>query len=83
MKPIIIDEDTGRRLWTAAECAEHAGVTRAAWRGYVARSEASQAPEPIGELDARTPLWDAESVTEWQRARPGVAGRPSTRGGRS
>lgn len=77
MKPIIIDEDTGRRLWTATECAEHAGVTRAGWRSYVSRS---QAPEPVGELDARTPLWDADSVTKWQHARPGIAGRPPKQG---
>lgn len=76
MKPIIVDEDTGRRLWTAAECAEHAGVTRAAWRGYVARS---QAPATVGELDARTPLWDAGEVEQWQQTRPGIAGRPPLR----
>ncbi|AEV51885.1 helix-turn-helix transcriptional regulator [Prescottella equi] len=77
MKPIIIDEDTGRRLWTAAECAEEGGITRAAWRGYVARA---QAPASVAELDARTPLWDAAEVEQWQRARPGVSGRPSKRG---
>ncbi|MFF0816655.1 helix-turn-helix transcriptional regulator [Rhodococcus sp. NPDC003318] len=76
MRPIIIDEDTGRRLWTAAECSNHAGVTRAGWRGYVARG---QAPASVGHLDERTPLWWADEVEQWQRDRPGVAGRPRSR----
>lgn len=73
MKPIVVDEDTGRRLWTAAECSDAIGVARTSWRSAVSRG---QAPQPVGELDARTPLWDAEEVAAYERDRPGVPGRP-------
>ncbi|MFC7450566.1 helix-turn-helix transcriptional regulator [Rhodococcus daqingensis] len=76
MKPIIIDEDTGRRLWRVVECSEHTGIAGTSWRAYVAKGIA---PQPIAHLDARTPLWDAEEVQTFERDRPGVAGRPRTR----
>ena len=74
VKPIIVDEATNRRLWTAAECCDHTGVKPASWRSYVARSSA---PAAVGVLDARTPLWDAEQVIAWQLSRPGKPGRPT------
>ena len=36
MQPKIIDADTGQELWTGADCADHIGVSYAAWRNYSA-----------------------------------------------
>jgi len=66
MRPYIADRDTGRELWTAQQCAQHGDVAPATWRSYVNRA---QAPESVGQLDARTPLWDAEQITEWHAKR--------------
>ena len=72
MKPAIIDQDTGRELWRAQQCADHANVAVVTWRGYVSRG---QAPSPVAELDARTPLWDSEGVQKWNADRPGRGAR--------
>jgi hypothetical protein len=72
MKPVIVDQDTGRELWRADQCAEHAGIAAGTWRSYVNRG---QAPAAVGELDARTPLWDAQVVRDWQDERPGQGAR--------
>jgi hypothetical protein len=71
MRPVIIDQDTGRELWRAQQCAEHIGAAPVTWRGYVSRG---QAPAPVAELDARTPLWDADDVRDWHTARPRPGG---------
>lgn len=72
MKPVIVDQDTGRELWRAQQCADHIGATPVTWRGYVSRG---QAPRSVGELDARTPLWDADAVRNWNADRPGQGAR--------
>jgi len=66
MRPYIADRDTGRELWTAQQCATHCDVAPATWRSYVNRD---QAPASVGQLDARTPLWDAGEVTDWHAKR--------------
>lgn len=66
MKPVITDADTGRPLWTAADCARHLDITPSTWRAYVNRE---QAPTAVGHLDARTPLWDAGAVRDWHERR--------------
>lgn len=66
MHPVITDRDTGRELWTAQQCADHADVSVVTWRSYVSRD---QAPQSVSQLDSRTPLWDAGEVTEWHGKR--------------
>lgn len=66
MRPVIIDQDTGHELWRAQQCADHTGIAAVTWRGYVSRH---QAPAPVAELDARTPLWDADIIREWHAQR--------------
>ena len=68
MHPIITDEDTGATLWRAPDCAEHCGVSRSTWHSY---SRLKNVPKPVAQLDARSPLWDAEEVKAWHAARPG------------
>ncbi|OMC08537.1 hypothetical protein [Mycolicibacterium fortuitum] len=77
MKPIIIDQDTGRELWRAHQCAEHAQISVATWRSYVSQGRALGT---VGELDARTPLWDAEDVQDWTAGRPGQGTRTDLEG---
>ncbi|UTN92954.1 helix-turn-helix DNA binding domain protein [Gordonia phage Finkle] len=69
MKPIIVDEDTGRRLWRGAECAEYCGVSASTWRSYGRRI--GYVPTPVAHLDERTPLWWADEVEQFQATRPG------------
>ena len=79
MRPIIIDEQSGARLWTSAECASHCGVSRSTWASYY---RLKNVPEPVATLGARSPLWDAEAVRAWHAARPGspVPNAPKARG---
>ncbi|MDC7089404.1 hypothetical protein [Corynebacterium pseudodiphtheriticum] len=56
MQPKIIDADTGKELWTGADCADHIGVSYAAWRNYSANHH--------------TRLWLADEVHEWHATRP-------------
>lgn len=81
MNPIITDADTGRRLWTSAECADHCGVTTSTWRSYNRTSGRMNPPAPVTHLDQRTPLWDAADVQEWHAHRPGspVPNNPADR----
>lgn len=72
MRPVVVDKDTGRELWTARQCAEHTGTAASTWRAYVTRA---QAPAPVAQLDDRTPLWDAEDVEQWHANRPGHGGQ--------
>lgn len=67
MDPMIVDRDTGRELWTSAQCADHAGISRATWSAYVSRDFA---PASVGTLDRLT-VWDATEVQEWQAKRGG------------
>lgn len=76
MTPIIIDAETRRELWRVNECAGHCDLTPSSWRAY---SSKGRTPEAVGSLDAKTPLWDAEAVREWQASRPGSPGRPHHR----
>lgn len=71
----ILGHDPGRELWRVADCANHLGVSPSAWRNYSAQG---RTPPPIANLDARTPLWDAEEVKTWRANRPGspVPGAP-------
>ena len=71
MKPIIIDESTGQRLWTSAEAAENCGLSIKTWHTHVGRS----APQPVAKLDYRTPLWDPREVQFWHATRPKTASR--------
>ena len=68
MKPIIIDQDTGAVLWRIADCASWCNITPGSWRVYAAQQ---RTPAQVGELDHRTPLWDAEEVKSWHASRPG------------
>lgn len=72
MNVTITDDATGRVLWTAGQCCEHVGVSRATWSAYTSRG---QAPGPVGHLD-RMSLWNAEEVRTWHAHRPGSPGRP-------
>lgn len=75
MLPVIIDRDTDRELWRVIECADHCGLTPSSWRAYSAKG---RTPGPVAHLDAKTPLWDAQDVRDWQADRPGSPGRPAT-----
>lgn len=54
---------------TTAEAAELAGLTPSAFRVYMARlrvrGQDFRRPGP----DARTPMWDADAVREWNQNR--------------
>lgn len=64
---VAVDLDSGRHLWTAAQCADYCGVTKPTFTAYATRGTA---PSPCGHFDGRTPLWDAEEVSAWQGSRP-------------
>lgn len=68
MQPKIIDADTGDELWTGADCADHIGVSYAAWRNYSANH---RTPEQVAMILGRTRLWLADEVREWHANRPG------------
>lgn len=68
MNPIIIDEDTGARLWRSVECAQYCSITPRTWANYYAND---RTPQPVAHLDKRTPLWDAAEVKTWHMGRPG------------
>lgn len=72
MKPIIIDESTGQRLWTSAEAAANCGLSIANWQTHVGRS----APQPVARLDQSTPLWDPREVKFWHATRPKTGWKP-------
>ncbi|MEY8567376.1 hypothetical protein AALF15_12505 [Corynebacteriaceae bacterium 7-707] len=67
MKPMIIDADTGRELWTAAECADYAGTSRGTFTSYAGRD---RAPKPATKHHGLT-LWDSAEIKEWNAARNG------------
>ena len=69
MIPVIIDKETGAELWRSKECADYIGVTLGTWSNYYANR---RTPEPVGMLDKRSPLWDAETVKDWHANRPGA-----------
>lgn len=57
---------------TADECAALVGIKARSWRSYAHRGRAPAPVEHVG----RTPLWDAEEVTNWARGyRRGRAAR--------
>lgn len=68
---VAVDVDTGRHLWTAAQCAEHCGVNKPTFAAYAARGTA---PGVCARFDGRTPLWDAEEVRAWHASRPSRRG---------
>lgn len=68
MHPIIIDEDTGRRLFNTQECANHIGVTPRTWANYHANN---RTPTPVATWGKSAPLWDAEEIKQWHNNRPG------------
>lgn len=68
MTPIIIDQDTGRRLWNSTECADYIGVSARTWANYHANK---RTPEPVAVWGKSAPLWDAEEVKVWHAHRPG------------
>lgn len=70
MNLIIIDRDTRIEYWTAEQCAEHCEVSRATWSAYVSRDIA---PTASTYLNARTPVWNSESVRDWHSSRPSQA----------
>ena len=65
MKPVIIDQDSGHELWTAAQCAEFSGTARGTFTSYAGRGKA---PEPVCKHLGLT-LWDAEAVRQWHSER--------------
>jgi hypothetical protein len=60
-------------MWTAEQCAEHAGVKVKTWTSYVARG---QAPSAWGydSISGRQ-VWRANVVREWHGNRPGKGAR--------
>lgn len=42
MNPIIIDEDTGHRLWSGGEWADRHDIVRPTWTNYFANSRATE-----------------------------------------
>lgn len=64
----ITDADTGRELWTIAQCAEYCGITPVTWRSYTRKNIP---PAPITHLNGHTPLWVADDVKHWHASRPG------------
>lgn len=66
MNIAIIDQDTGRELWRAVDCARHCQITTDTWHGYVRKQ---MPPEAVAHLDGRTPLWDASAVKDWHASR--------------
>ena len=67
MQVVAVDLDSGKRLWTAAQCAHSCGITKPTFTAYVARGTA---PRPCARFDGRTPLWDAEEIQAWHVSRP-------------
>lgn len=65
MRPTIIDSDSGRPLWTAAQCAEYSGTARGTFTSYAGRG---RAPEPVTKYQGLT-LWDSEAVKGWHESR--------------
>ncbi len=65
MKPTIIDQDTGRELWTASECAEFSGTARGTFTSYAGRGKA---PTPATKMHGLT-LWDSDDIKEWHDGR--------------
>lgn len=65
MTPIIIDQNTGRELWTASECAAFSGTARGTFTSYAGRG---RAPEPVAKLHGLT-LWDSKDIHEWVDSR--------------
>lgn len=55
--------------WTAAQCAEHAGIKPATWRAMVSRKQAPARIRPD------VALWDAATVRAWHARRPGQGAR--------
>ena len=49
---------------TTAQAADAFGVSPATYRKMVKRGTA---PQPVERIDERTPLYDAEEVTNWAR----------------
>ena len=70
MHPIIIDSDTGNRLWRAADCADHCGVTTSTWHSYSRTGGTLHPPAPVARMGG-SPLWDAGEVRTWHANRPG------------
>ena len=68
IKPIIIDQTTGRELWRTIDCAAYCGIGTRTWANY---NSNGRTPPVIAHLDQRTPLWDANSVKTWHNNRPG------------
>jgi len=77
IKPIIIDQTTGRELWRTIDCAAYCGIGTRTWANY---NSNGRTPPVIAHLDQRTPLWDANSVKTWHNNRPGSPGRPTRLG---
>ncbi|KAB3522884.1 hypothetical protein GC425_04065 [Corynebacterium sp. zg254] len=79
MRPIIMDADTGRELWTGEDCADHVGITPATWRNYSANH---RTPAYVATILGKTRLWDAEDVKAWHANRPGspVKNHPTAHG---
>lgn len=57
----------GRPALTTAQAATRHGLKPSSLRGEIARAGL----EPVAELDARTPLYDAEQLAAALAARPG------------
>lgn len=63
----IIDKNTGKELWTALQCAEHCGITRAGWTSYTAQG---RGPQPVARWQKGN-LWFADEVIAWRKDNPG------------
>ncbi|MBC3186379.1 hypothetical protein H7347_07300 [Corynebacterium sp. zg-331] len=62
----VADLETGRVYWTATQCADHIGISRATWAAYASRD---QCPAPAERFEGLR-LWDASEVRAWHAARP-------------
>ena len=76
MRPTIIDSDSGRPLWTAAQCAEYSGTARGTFTSYAGRG---RAPEPVTKYQGLT-LWVSEAGTGGLDARQQRGGFPTRAG---
>lgn len=81
MNPIIIDEETGARLWRPSDCAAYCGVKLSTWSSYTRTGSNLGVPAPVAMLDKRSPLWLASDIQTWHANRPGspVPGAPKAK----
>lgn len=73
-KPEPLDAVTvnNREYWPLPRVLEYVALGRHTFATYVTKG---QAPAPAYKVGSAS-IWDAETITEWVRTRPGKPGRP-------